>query len=129
MWQTISHDMGQTWEAPRRLPFPPNTQPSLLRLRDGRLLLCYGNRRTAPRTIHARLSDDEGATWSDALTLRDDLPNRDMGYACSVEIEQRTEGARVLTVYWANMFDRFALCGTYWTVPARGSYPTHALRE
>jgi hypothetical protein len=113
MWQTISHDLGESWEPPKHLPFPPNTQPSLLRLHDGRLLLSYGNRRTAPRSIYAHLSSDDGDSWSEPLVLRDDSPNRDIGYACSVELQP----GHLLTVYWCNMFDRFALFGTFWRLP------------
>ena len=116
MFQAVSTDMGRTWGAPRRLPgLPPNMQPSLLRLSDGRLLLCYGHRRTIPRSIRVRLSDD-GEIWGEPLILRDDLPNRDIGYPCSVEVG----GGRMLTVYWYNLFNRYVIGGTFWTLPPAG---------
>jgi len=114
MWQASSEDMGHTWNTPHRLAaMPSNMQPSLTRLSDGRLLLSYGHRKTMPRSIRVQISQDEGETWSPSLVLRDDFPNRDLGYACSVELES----GRILTIYWYNLFGRFFIGGTFWSVP------------
>lgn len=113
MWQTTSSDLGQTWDAPRRLPMPPHTQPNLTKSSDGRLLLAYGHRYTTPCSIRVHISEDEGQHWGDPLVLRDDFPNFDLGYACCAELEPGV----ILTVYWYNLFGRFALGGTVWRLP------------
>ena len=82
-----SLDGGRTWSVPQRTPlfgFPGH----LLVLDDGRLLCTYG-RRQAPFGIRACLSGDGGRTWQvDAeIVIRDDLPNRDLGYPTTIEYE------------------------------------------
>ncbi|MHB1461704.1 MAG: sialidase family protein [Armatimonadota bacterium] len=67
---------------------------SLIALKDGRLLLTYGNRRN--RRIEVRLSQDEGATWGLPMSIAAVNPG-DMGYPSSV---QRKDGA-VVTVFYA----------------------------
>ena len=61
----------------------------LLRLRSGRLLMSYGYRR-APFGNQARWSDDEGATWSDPVTISDDAMGGDLGYPSTVELADGT---------------------------------------
>ena len=69
----------------------------MIRLRDGRLCLVYGYR-DAPYGIRAKLSEDEGKTWSEAIHLRDDGGNHDLGYP---RIAQRPDG-KVVAVYYFN---------------------------
>jgi hypothetical protein len=69
--------------------------PSLILLRDGRLAITYGTR-TAPFGIRARLSKDQGRTWSDEIILRGDAAAWDNGYTRSV---QRPDG-NIVTVYY-----------------------------
>jgi hypothetical protein len=71
--------------------------PHLIRLRDGRLCLTYGHR-AKPYAIRAKLSPDEGKTWSEEITLRDDAAAWDLGYPRSV---QRADG-HVITLYYFN---------------------------
>jgi hypothetical protein len=81
--QSESLDGGETWTAPR--PIGVWGLPShLLRLRDGRLLMSYGYRR-APRGNHARVSNDQGRTWSEPKVLSDD-GSGDLGYPSTVEL-------------------------------------------
>ena len=76
--------MGRSW---RYLSSPVEFQqpghsgnpPCLKRLSDGRLLLIYGNR-DAPYNICARISPDEGASWSGEIVIRAGGANWDMGY-------------------------------------------------
>ena len=95
-----SDDDGVTW---RRVSTPaPDTgtggnPPAMIRLSDGRICLTYGFR-DAPSGIHAVLSKDDGESWGDAIVLRADGGNHDIGYPRSV---QRTDGA-VVTVYYYN---------------------------
>ena len=69
--------------------------PSLIRLRDGRLVLTYGYR-APPFGIRARVSVDGGQSWGDDFALRRDGGGRDVGYVRSVE---RADG-NVVTVYY-----------------------------
>lgn len=61
----------------------------LLRLRDGRLLMSYGHRRQ-PFGNLARISEDNGRTWSEPLTISDDAKSGDMGYPSTVECADGT---------------------------------------
>jgi len=93
----ISEDNGKTWSS---LPDPvadcgEGNPPALIKLRDGRLCLCYGYR-AAPWSINAKLSSDNGRTWSDPIVLRDDGVDRDIGYCRAV---QRPDG-KVVTIYY-----------------------------
>jgi hypothetical protein len=71
--------------------------PSLVKLRDGRLAITYGYR-SAPYGIRARLSSDEGATWSDEIVLRSGGGAWDLGYTRSL---QRPDG-KIVTIYYFN---------------------------
>lgn len=83
--QCESDDGGRTWSTPH--PIGVWGLPShLLRLRDGRLLMSYGYRRQ-PFGNQARISTDEGATWSPPLILSDDGAGVDLGYPSTVELD------------------------------------------
>jgi hypothetical protein len=109
-----SDDNGTTWSHVVR-PVPDTGRgnpPSLVRLRDGRLVLTYGYR-AEPYGIRARVSTDEGRTWSDDVVLRADGGNWDLGYTRTV---QRADG-RLVTVYYYNLAadaERF-IGATIWT--------------
>lgn len=121
MWQSVSDDLGKTWTKPKRLHnMLSRTQPNLIRLNDSRLLVGYGYRGIdngqwgdQPFGIRFHVSDDDGETWSEQIILRDDFPNVCMGYPAAVEIEDN----RIFTVYWFNLFGRYYLEGSFWTVP------------
>lgn len=94
-----SDDNGVTW---RHVSTPvPDTgrgnPASMIKLKDGRLALVYGYR-AEPYGIRARLSGDDGKTWSDDIILRSDAGNWDLGYPRSV---QRPDG-KVVSVYYYN---------------------------
>ncbi len=94
-WRSL--DAGKTWTL---LPPPvedlgEGNPPSLIKLKDGRLCLTYGVR-AEPYRIAAKISDDNGKTWSDEIVLRDDGAGRDIGYVRSV---QRPDG-KVVTMYY-----------------------------
>ena len=71
--------------------------PSMIKLQDGRLCLTYGYR-AAPFSICARLSEDGGKTWGEAIILRDDGACSDLGYTRTL---QRADGT-ILTTYYFN---------------------------
>jgi hypothetical protein len=70
---------------------------TLTRLKNGHLALTYGWRHS-PYGIRARLSKDDGQTWSPEFTLRADGMNWDLGYPRTV---QRADG-QLVTVYYFN---------------------------
>jgi hypothetical protein len=69
--------------------------PSLLRLRDGRLVVIYGYR-SAPYGIRASFSTDNGVSWGEEFGIRPEGPWWDLGYPRSV---QRPDG-KIVTVYY-----------------------------
>jgi hypothetical protein len=95
-----SDDDGMTWHYLNR-PVPDTgvggNPPTLTALRDGRLCLTYGYR-AAPYTICARISEDEGRAWGEAIVLRAGGGCHDLGYPRTV---QRPDGTAV-TVYYFN---------------------------
>ncbi|MCC7499859.1 MAG: exo-alpha-sialidase [Bryobacterales bacterium] len=81
--QSESSDGGRTWSVPR--PIGVWGLPShLLRLADDRLLMSYGYRR-APRGNQARVSENNGRTWSEPIVLSDDGVG-DLGYPSTVQL-------------------------------------------
>ncbi len=109
-----SDDNGATWtHVVRAVPDTGRgNPPSLVKLRDGRLVVTFGYR-AEPYGIRARISRDEGRTWSDDIVLRRDAVDWDLGYTRSVE---RPDG-RIVTVYYYNdaaSTERY-IAATIWT--------------
>lgn len=95
--QIESKDGGKTWTEPH--PIGVWGLPThLLRLRDGRLLMSYGYRRQ-PYGNQARLSEDNGQSWSEPITISDDGVHGDLGYPSTVEL---ADGS-LLTVWYEVM--------------------------
>ncbi|MBH57548.1 MAG: hypothetical protein CMJ82_10225 [Planctomycetaceae bacterium] len=95
--QTESSDGGATWSVPHSIGvwgFPSH----LLRLSDGRLLMSYGYRRGSMGN-QARLSEDEGQSWSAPITLSDEADNYDLGYVTTVELSE----GKLLSVWYEKM--------------------------
>lgn len=95
----VSQDNAATWQL-LSTPAPDlgeGNPPSMIVLEDGRVCITYGYR-AAPFGIRARLSQDDGATWSKEIVLRDDGGCRDVGYPRTV---QRPDG-KVVTIYYFN---------------------------
>lgn len=109
-----SIDDGASWH---RLPSPvPATghrsnPPAMLRLLSGRVVLIYGYR-NPPYSIRARISDDEGRSWSKEIILRDDGGDWDIGYPRAV---LRYDGKVVIAYYFNTHTDgeRF-IAATIW---------------
>ncbi|MCH2211535.1 MAG: glycoside hydrolase [Fuerstiella sp.] len=85
-WKFLNHAVADLGEG---------NPPSLIQLRDGRLVLTYGDRQT-PFEIRAQLSSDGGRTWQRSFVLNTVGGGRDMGYTRSV---QRPDG-KVVTLYY-----------------------------
>lgn len=96
----LSEDSGATWRFFNR-PVGDSgmggNPPTLTRLHDGRLLMTYGFR-SAPYSIQAILSSDDGASWATPLTLREGAGNHDIGYPRTTQLDD----GRVVTVYYWN---------------------------
>jgi hypothetical protein len=96
----VSNDDGKSWDylgRPVSNTGYGGNPPSLSRLKDGRLILVFGYR-DAPYGLRARISSDEGLTWSEELIIRDDGGMSDLGYPRTVV---RNDG-RLLSVYYYN---------------------------
>jgi len=109
--QTESDDGGKTWSTPH--PIGVWGYPShLLKLRDGALLMSYGHRR-APLGNQARLSRDNGRTWSSPLIISGDGASGDLGYPSTVELNDGS----LLTVWYEKLKDgdHAALRQARWT--------------
>jgi sialidase-1 len=95
--QTHSTDGGKSWVEP--YPIGVWGLPShLLRLSDDRLLMSYGHRR-APLGNQARLSNDNGTTWSEPMIIQGDAASGDLGYPSTVE----TSPGQFVTVWYENL--------------------------
>ena len=95
--QSHSADGGKTWSTPRSIGvwgLPSHLQ----RLGDGRLLMSYGHRRN-PLGNQARVSNDEGKTWSAAMVISGDGHSGDLGYPSPVEF---ADGS-LLSVWYERM--------------------------
>jgi len=97
--QTESSDGGNTWSVPHAVCY--GLPSHLLRLRDDRLVMTYGYRRS-PFGNRARLSLDHGKSWSDEVTLSEDGTSGDLGYPSTVELADGT----LLTVWYEATRDR-----------------------
>jgi Neuraminidase (sialidase) len=92
-----SADGGKTWDTPTSVTMPNEHPGDLIRLRDGDLLLTFGER-NAPRGAVAILSHDGGKTWDEKsrMVLAEDAPLYDCGYPSSVQLPD----GRIVTVYY-----------------------------
>jgi len=82
--QTESEDHGATWTIPHSIGVW-GLPSHLMRLADGRILMTYGHRRP-PYGNQARVSDDEGRTWSEAMIISGDGTGGDLGYPSTVQL-------------------------------------------
>jgi hypothetical protein len=99
---SVSNDNGASWRYLSKVADTDRGEengspPALVRLRDGRLAVAYGYR-SWPLGIRARISKDEGKTWSDEIVLRDDGGTWDLGYP---RMMQRPDG-KLVTIYYHN---------------------------
>ena len=105
-----SEDDGRSWTLRGELTGAQEHPGHLLRLRDGTVLLSYGNRQD-PKGVDVRLSRDAGKTWSHACRAADFMA--DGGYPSSVELADGT----VLTAYYARRLeghDRYHMGTVVW---------------
>ncbi len=93
-----SDDNLKTWTFLNK-PIPDTGKgnpPSMVRLKDGRIVITYGVR-VPPYEVRARLSQDGAQTWGPEIILRTGAANWDIGYPRTV---QRPDGKIVTVHYW-----------------------------
>lgn len=105
-----SKDGGRTWSVPYSLGFN-GSPPHFLRHSSGAIILSYA-RREEPYSERARVSFDEGETWSDEYILSYSKEN-DIGYPSTIEL---SDGS-LLTVYYQRFEDdkHTSVLGTKWS--------------
>ncbi|MHB9106948.1 MAG: sialidase family protein [Armatimonadota bacterium] len=84
-----SDDDGATWQFHMPVTLPGQVTSNLIRLRDGRLLLSYGNRCRHNFGVDVRVSADEGMTWGAPVRIAD-TPLSDCGYPSTVQLADGT---------------------------------------
>jgi Neuraminidase (sialidase) len=94
---TRSGDAGHTWSEPVRVTEDGEHPADLIRLKNGPILMTYGER-NPPRGARAVLSRDGGETWevSARVVLADDAPSTDCGYPSSVEAAE----GKIVSLYY-----------------------------
>jgi BNR/Asp-box repeat. len=115
-WTDIfeSKDGGRSWEKIATLEKGSSNPATLVLMTDGTIAAVYGNRRKAPCGVAAKLSRDQGRTWSDEIVLRADARKWDIGYSRAL---QRPDGKIVALYYYTteDMPQNF-IAATIWDV-------------
>ncbi len=90
LYQVTSADGGHSWSKPASTGIE-GYPAHLVELADGRIVCTYGWR-SPDYSIRAVVSTDRGRTWDlrSAIILRAGLPNRDLGYPCTLVSANRT---------------------------------------
>lgn len=111
-----SEDNGDTWRFDQTLSMPYQHPAHLLRLSDGRILITFGSRCEGFFGIQARLSSDEGVTWSKPVAIVN-YGNVDSGYPSSVQLD---DGAIVTAYYLASRptHQRYHMSTVIWNIDA-----------
>lgn len=81
-----SDDNGATWSESVPVTEQNEINGHLAKLNDGRLLLSYGVRVKDRRGVCAKLSGDDGKTWSEPVRLANAVGDADCGYPSSVQL-------------------------------------------
>ena len=118
----MSSDNGRTWS---QLDNPVEdagigNPPAMVKMQDGRICLVYGYRAEPNSSIRAKISSDNGKTWSKDYFLRDDGSGQDIGYP---RVVQRPDGKIVAIYYFEDEVtgpERY-IGATIWSPPAVGT--------
>ncbi|MFQ6048206.1 MAG: sialidase family protein [Phycisphaerae bacterium] len=97
-----SEDDGLTWQRRGPVTLANQVTSHLMRLRDGRVLLSYGNRNWGNFGVDVRLSDDEGRSWGGPIRIAG-ARWADCGYPSSVQLAD----GRVVTAYYTKVSHDF----------------------
>ena len=112
IFQTKSTDGGKTWTMAEDMGIH-GSPPHILKHSSGAWVMVYGWRHPGYGQ-RAKISMDEGKTWGEELILRDDGPDGDLGYPCSVEL---ADGS-IFTVYYqkAAAGEKTSILWTKWNI-------------
>jgi hypothetical protein len=112
--QFISPDNGNTWNRIAPLTHPGQVTSHLLRLKDNRILLSYGNRCINNFGIDVRTSSDEGQSWSAPIRIAD-CPLRDCGYPATIQLPDNS----LLTAFYTQLpgYGQYEMRTTKWSLP------------
>lgn len=95
--QCESTDGGKSWTTPYSIGVW-GLPSYLTNLKDGRLLMTYGHRRK-PYGVQARVSEDHGRKWSEALIISGDGNGGDLGYPSTAQLND----GNLLTIWYEKM--------------------------
>ena len=96
IFQSVSDDMGYTFSEPVQLLENKGGSPAhIIRHSSGTVVSVYGYREQ-PYGIRAMFSSDNGESWDTDNVIIDDSHFSDLGYPCSVELEN----SDILTVFY-----------------------------
>ncbi len=96
---SLSHDDGKTWNIGEKITEAGQHPAHIMRLKDGRLMLTYGDRHSERLGIACRLSGDDGKTWGAPVWFVKHLDSGDLGYPSSVK---RADG-KIVTAFYASI--------------------------
>lgn len=93
----FSKDGGHTWSAPAETTRDKEHPGDLIRLKNGDILLTYGER-NKPFGVAAIVSHDKGKTWDarSKVVLANDAASTDCGYPSSIELPN----GKIVTIYY-----------------------------
>ncbi|MFN7932240.1 MAG: sialidase family protein [Bryobacteraceae bacterium] len=93
-----SSDDAKTWQRKGPLTLPGQITGHLAKLKDGRVLLSYGNRNRGNFGVDGRISKDGGLTWDAPFRIAA-TPESDCGYPASAELAS----GKVVTAYYTKV--------------------------
>ena len=91
-----SGDDAQSWQPVGPLTEEMEVPADLLKVNDGRLLFCYGRRVKGDEYVAARISEDQGQTWSEPIRLAEFI-GWDGGYPSTVQLDD----GELVTAFYA----------------------------
>ena len=97
--QYDSDDDGKNWHYVRQLTLRRQVTGCLTLLRDGRVVLSYGNRNEGHFGVDVRISESRGMDWADPFQLVS-TAKEDCGYPSTVEL---SEDNSLLTLYYTQV--------------------------
>lgn len=113
----VSDDDGKTWRYDQALTEASQHPAHVQRLKNGKLLLTYGNRIAGEFGVAVKFSADNGKTWSEESLIVDNLTSRDSGYPSSVQLPD----GKIMTAYYSvgvGSHQRYHMGTVIWELPS-----------
>lgn len=92
-----SDDNGATWAKAVPATGRNEINGQLAHLADGKLLLSYGVRVDGRRGVCAKISNDQGKTWTNPIRIADTADGGDCGYPSSVQLKD----GKIVTAWYS----------------------------